>query len=185
MTGRLRPWKRLRTGRVEEHQILRVREDVWQDPRDGSEHERVIIDADEWANVVAVTPEDEVVMVRQFRFGSNEVGLEVPGGVVDKGETPEQAVRRELEEETGYRVKSVRAVGWMWTNPAHFTNRQHTFLAQGAERVHDGHQEGSEDIEVVLVPRADIPRLIRDGTIRHALHIGALTLALGLEAHPA
>jgi len=168
-------------GPLEEHQILRVHEDVWADPRNGSEHERVIIDADDWANVVAITPDDKVVMVRQFRFGSKEVGLEVPGGVVDPGESPEQAVARELEEETGYRARSFRSVGWVWPNPAHFTNKQHTFLAHGAEKVHDGRQEENEDIQVVLVPRADIARLIREGEIRHALHISALTLALGAE----
>lgn len=172
----------MRTVRQEDYQILRVREDIFADPRSGEEHPRVIVDADDWANVVALTPDDHVVMVRQWRFGSRASGLEIPGGVVDKDETPERAAIRELEEETGYRPASVESAGWMWPNPAHFTNRQHTFIARGCERVHDGSPDGGEDLVVELVPRAAIPGLIRSGEIRHALHIAALHLALVAEA---
>jgi 8-oxo-dGTP pyrophosphatase MutT (NUDIX family) len=181
VTDRPRPWKRLRTVRSEDYQILQVREDVFADPRTGEEHPRVIIDADEWANVVAFTPDDRVILVRQWRFGSRAEGLEVPGGVVDKGESPERAAARELEEETGYRPGSIEAVGWLWPNPAHFTNRQHTFVARGCEKVHDGMPDGSEDLVIELVPRAAVPDLIRKGEIRHALHVAALHLALVAE----
>lgn len=157
---------------------MRVREDVFIDPRDGSEHPRVIIDADEWANVIALTTDDRLILVRQFRFGSNEVGLEIPGGVVDEGETPQRAAARELDEETGYRAASLEPAGWLWPNPAHFTNRVHVFLARGCERVHDSKLEGSEDLSVELVPRAAVGELIRRGDIRHALHVAALCLAL-------
>lgn len=177
MSDRPKAWKRVRTGVQHDFQILRVREDVFGDPRDLSEHRRVIIDADDWANVVALTPDDKVVMVRQFRFGSGTDALELPGGVVDAGETPEAAVVRELNEETGYRPGTVEGVGWLWSNPAHFTNRVHTFVARGCERVHDGRLEGAEDLIVELVDRSAIPRLIRQGEIRHALHVAALHLA--------
>jgi 8-oxo-dGTP pyrophosphatase MutT (NUDIX family) len=181
VTERLRPWKRVRTVRAEDYQILRVREDVFADPRNGEEHPRVIIDADDWANVVALTPDDRVILIRQWRFGSQAEGLEVPGGVVDPGETPAQAAARELEEETGYRPGSLEPVGWLWPNPAHFTNKQHTFVARGCERVHDGTPDGGEDLVVELVPRSAVPDLIRKGEIRHALHVAALHLALVAE----
>lgn len=163
--------------RSENYQILRIREDVFADPRTGEEHPRVIIDADEWANVVALTQDGRVILVRQWRFGSQAEGLEVPGGVVDKGESPEQAAARELEEETGYRPGSMESVGWIWPNPAHFTNKQHTFVARDCERIHDGRPDGSEDLVVELVPRSAIPELIRSGEIRHALHVAALYMA--------
>lgn len=167
--------------RSEDYQILRVREDVFADPRTGEEHPRVTLDADDWANVVALTRDDRVVMVRQWRFGSEAEGLEIPGGVVDKDETPAQAAARELEEETGYRPGSMEALGWLWPNPAHFTNKQHTFLARDCERVHDGTPEGSEDLVIELVPWSSIPGLISGGEIRHALHVAALALALSRE----
>lgn len=178
MKQRPQPWSRVRTGNEHDFGVLRVHQDVFRDPRDGSEHPRAIIDAGEWANVVALTPDDRVVMVRQFRFGSQADGLEIPGGVVDADETPEQAAARELEEETGFRAASIEPLGWLWPNPAHFTNKQHTFLATGCEQVHDGTPDGSEDLVVELVPRSDIPRLIETGEIRHALHVAALSLAL-------
>lgn len=185
MPRRPRPWKRTRTLRSDDYQILQVREELFADPRSGEEHPRVIIDADEWANVVALTPDDRVVMVRQWRFGSQAAGLEIPGGVVDQGEAPADAAARELDEETGYRAASVEPLGWLWPNPASFTNKQHVFLARGCERVHDGTPDGSEDLVVELVPRSAIPRLIRSGEIRHALHVAALYLARVAEDAPA
>lgn len=167
----------MRTTREHDFTILRIHEDIFVDPRDGTEHPRAIIDADDWANVVALTPDDKVVMVRQFRFGSQSDSLELPGGVVGAHETPVQAAARELEEETGYRPGSIEPIGWLWSNPAHFTNRVHTFLARGCERVHDGRLEGSEDLVVEVVQRHAIPELIRTGEIRHALHVAALHLA--------
>lgn len=173
-----RAWKRVRTVRTDDYQILRVREDVFVDPRDGSEHPRAIIEADEWANVVALTPDRQVILVRQWRFGSQDAGLEIPGGVVDDEETPAAAAARELEEETGYRAAKLEPLGWLWPNPAHFTNKMHTFLARDCERVHAGTPDSGEDLVVELVPWANIPELIRSGEIRHALHVAALGLAL-------
>jgi 8-oxo-dGTP pyrophosphatase MutT (NUDIX family) len=128
-------------------------------------------------NVVALTDDDHVILIRQFRFGTWAPTLEIPGGMVDPGEDAITAAARELEEETGYRPGTIEPVGWLWSNPAHFTNKQHTFLARGCERVHDGTPEGSEDLVIELVRRADIPDLIRRGEIRHALHVAALHLA--------
>lgn len=177
-----RPWRRARTLREYDFTVLRVREDLFIDPRDGSEHPRAIIAAPEWAHVVAHTPAGQVILVRQFRFGSGEEGLELPGGVVDPGETPAQAIARELEEETGHRATTIESLGWLWPNPAHFTNRVHTFIARDCQRIRDGTPERSEDLVVELVDAEAIPALIRSGAIRHALHVAALHLALHGES---
>ena len=171
------PWKRVRTGERRDFQILRVGEDHFADPRDGTEHARVIIEADDWVNVLPITRSGEVVLVKQFRFGSEEVSLELPGGIVDPGEEPAASVARELEEETGYRAGRILPLGVYRANPAHFTNRVHAFVALECEAVHDGRPDDGEDLTVEVVPRSAVCGLVRDGRITHALILATLNLA--------
>ncbi|MDE3102197.1 MAG: NUDIX hydrolase [Chloroflexota bacterium] len=172
-----RPWKRVRKGERKDYQILRVGEDVFADPRTGEEHDRVIIEADDWCNVLPLTTDGRVVLIKQFRFGSQEISLELPGGVVDEGETPDEAVKRELEEETGYRAGRVVKLGVYRSNPAHFTNRVHSFVALECESVNDGHPDGSEDVAVELVRPRDLVRLVGEERVTHALMIASIGLA--------
>ncbi|MDE3192135.1 MAG: NUDIX hydrolase [Chloroflexota bacterium] len=172
-----RPWTRVRTGERKDHQILKVGVDVFADPRSGVEHDRVIIEAPDWCNVLPLTTDGRVVLIKQFRFGSQEVSLELPGGVVDDGETPEEAVERELEEETGYRAGRVVKLGAYRSNPAHFTNRVHAFVALECAAVHDGHPDGAEDVAVETVGPRDLVRLVGEGRITHALMIASIGLA--------
>ncbi|HXN40209.1 MAG TPA: NUDIX hydrolase, partial [Myxococcaceae bacterium] len=104
MSGRPRPppWKRLRSGPALDFKVLKIREDLVADPRDGSEHARVVIESPEWVNIIPITPEGKVVLIRQFRSGIWSDTLEIPGGMVESGEEPIDAAKRELEEETGY-----------------------------------------------------------------------------------
>ncbi len=170
-------WKRVRTRRRADYTVLTVREDIFRDPRDGRERPRVILEADEWCNVLPLTRDGKAVLVKQFRFGSNAVSLEVPGGVIDAGETPAAAAARELEEETGYRAGRLIDVGSVWANPAHFTNRVHSFVGLDCDRVHDGRREDGEDLVVELVDRADLDGLVRDGRITHPFSVVTLYLA--------
>jgi 8-oxo-dGTP pyrophosphatase MutT (NUDIX family) len=172
------PWKRVRKGPRHDYEILRVGEDVFADPRDGQERARVIIEADDWCNVIPITRTGQVVLVKQFRFGADRVGLELPGGVVDRGEDPAATAARELEEETGYRAGRLVPLGAYDPNPAHFTNRQHAFVALDCEALHDGRPDQGEDLAVELVPSSEIAAMVRDGRMRHALNLATIALAM-------
>jgi ADP-ribose pyrophosphatase len=173
----IKPWKRLRTLRTHDFTILTIREDVMVHPRDGKEHPRVVIDCVDWVNVVALTADQQLVMVRQFRTGIDANTLEVPGGMIDAGEDPRLAVARELEEETGFRPQQVVPLGWVHPNPAIQSNRSHSYLATGCVKVHGGHLDEGEDIAVELHPWSEAPTLIQTGAVTHSLSVVAILLA--------
>lgn len=171
-----KPWISLRERARRDFRIFTARTLDVADPRNGREYVRTVLDCPDWVNIIPVTREGEVVLIRQFRFGTWGTTLEIPGGMVDPGEEPATAAVRELEEETGFRPGSVRPLGFSHPNPAIQANRLHTYLALGCERVHAGQQDGSEDIEVELVPRDALPGLVRSGAITHSLVLAALLL---------
>jgi 8-oxo-dGTP pyrophosphatase MutT (NUDIX family) len=167
---------RLRQGLEHDYTVLKVREDIYADPRTGDEHPRVFIDTPEWCNIIAVTPEDQLVLIRQYRFGVGASTLEIPGGLVERGEDPAAAAARELEEETGYVAGRVVPLGSVHPNPALQGNRCHSFLALDCVKHHEGRQDHGEDIAVELHPRAEVPRLILEGQITHSLVVVAFFL---------
>ncbi len=152
-----------------------------QHPRVGHTKRFSVIECADWVNVIALTPGDEVVLIRQFRAGSSQVTLEIPGGMVDAGEDPAAAAARELFEETGFRAASWRKLGAAAPNPAIFGNRLHVFLAEGAVRAGEPEPDGSEVIEVELVPLPTTWALIRDGAIDHALVVAAFAYLAALR----
>ena len=136
--------------------MFRVTRSLARSPRTGALHPFYGIVADAWVNVVALTAAGEVVMVRQWRHGSREVTLEIPGGIVDPGESPEQAAVRELLEETGFGGGTPVALGSVNPNPALFGNRVHTFLVRDVARLGEVQNASTEETSVVLVPRAEL-----------------------------
>lgn len=143
-----------------------------------SEHSRKeghfdVLETKDWVNVVPFTNDDQVVMVRQFRFGSNELSLEFPAGAIEPGEAPEKAARRELLEETGSEGQAVWASGECRPNPAFLNNRCYHFVAEGVEFRRAQALDEFEEIEFVLVPVEEVDALIRGGKISHALSIAA------------
>ena len=142
-------------------------------PRTGATKRFSLIEAVDWINVIALTPERRVVLIRQFRVGSNEVCLEIPGGMVDPGETPAEAAARELAEETGYTATDWQPLGRVSPNPAIMTNQLYTFLARDAVETQPQRLEGSEVITVETATLAECHAAIRDGRIDHALVVAA------------
>ena len=155
-----------------DYRVFRIKAEESLSPRTNKRGQFYVIDTNDWVNVIPVTDRGEVVMIRQWRHGSKEVTLEIPGGLVDESD-PEEAARRELLEETGYRGERVTYLGATNPNPAIFNNLCHTYLIEGVKRVSDMDLDADEDIEVDLVPLSQIPVLLKDGTINHALVIVA------------
>ena len=143
-------------------------------PTTGDSHPFYRIESPAWVNVVALTEHDELVMVRQWRQGLRAVTLEIPGGLVDPGETPAEAGARELLEETGFRAGRMTSLGSINPNPALFANRCHMQVAEGCVPVAEIQNSATEETIVELLPRAALPDLLRSGGIDHALVVAAL-----------
>jgi 8-oxo-dGTP pyrophosphatase MutT (NUDIX family) len=156
--------------KLQDCRVFEVYRKTSRSPLTGRDHEFFRIEASEWVNVVAVTEAEEFVMVRQFRHGNDELTLEIPGGIVDPGESPAEAAARELLEETGYRGAEPQRLGQVNPNPALFGNGCHTYLIRGARQVDEVRNDGeTEHTTVELLPRAELRSRIRAGHIDHAL----------------
>jgi 8-oxo-dGTP pyrophosphatase MutT (NUDIX family) len=142
----------------------------------------VFLDCPDWVNIVPVDDRGRVLLIRQPRYGSRKIELEIPGGAVSRQDnSPLAAGKRELLEETGCAARRWISLGWTHPNPAFHRNRCHMVLALGVRRVKPPALEFGEDIEVIPTPIARVPGLLARGAIRHALVIVALHAAL---AHP-
>ncbi len=171
----IRPWDKLGSTTVGNFRIFTIRSDRKVSPRTGQEHDFFVIDCVNWVNVIALTPDQQVVMVEQFRHGSNTVELEIPGGMIDAEDpSPEAAGQRELREETGYAGENARLLGQVFPNPAIMSNVCFTILVENCRRAHSPHLDGTEDLLTRLVPVAELPALMAAGKIRHSLVAAAL-----------
>ena len=171
---RPQPWHIQSSEEIDDCRIFKVRKDTTVDPRTGQSHEMFVLDYPDWVNVIPLTPDGQVVMVEQWRHGTRTIHLETPGGLMDKGETPEQCASRELLEETGYQAESLLRLGTVHPNPAVQANLQHYIVAQNCRKVAEPKPDHTEDLAVKLVPLGDIAGLIDSGEITHGMVIGGL-----------
>ncbi len=168
----IKPWEILHSSVDRDYRVFKVRVDQAVSPRTKKAGEYYTLQSSDWVNVIPLTRDKKVVMIRQYRHGSRKVTLEIPGGLVDESD-PKHAAIRELLEETGYAGSEVSLIGSTNPNPAIFDNVCYTYLVEDATRVQDSSLEADEDIEVELIPLSSVPSLIQDGTINHALVIVA------------
>ena len=169
------PWKKVRSTPIGDFRIFKLRSDMKLSPRTGKEHDFFVLDSVHWVNVIALTPGLELVMIEQFRHGSNTVELEIPGGMMDPDETdPVATAVRELREETGYAGENARILGRIWSNPAILSNKTFTVLIENCRLKHEVDWDHGEDLETRLVPAAEIPKLVADEKIGHSLVVVAL-----------
>jgi 8-oxo-dGTP pyrophosphatase MutT (NUDIX family) len=181
----VKPWQVIRSEPLLDCRVFKVRKDVTVNPRTGQAHEMFVLENSNWVNIIPLTPDDQVVMIRQWRHGTRSVHLETPGGLMEEGESPEDCGRRELLEETGYAAGEVVRLGTVHPNPAVQDNLQHFILATNCRRVGELQLDHAEDISVQLVPLVEVPALIQSGQLTHGIVIGGFYwLNLYRQQHP-
>lgn len=171
----LKPWPQLGTKALGDYRIFKVRSDEKVSPRTGHKQDFYVIECVDWVNVIAVTPNRELVMVEQYRHGTNTVELEIPGGIMDaKDASPVATGVRELREETGYEGVNARLLASVFANPAIMNNTCHTVIVEDCSLKHPVEWDSGEDLVTRLVPVAEVPSLVAAGKIRHPLVVAAL-----------
>jgi 8-oxo-dGTP pyrophosphatase MutT (NUDIX family) len=167
----IKKWREVAREPVADCRVFSVERSIAESPVDGARHDFYRIHSGSWAQIVPVTKEGDVVLVRQYRHGASQVTLEMPAGLVDPGEDPAEAALRECLEETGYRARNPISLGVVNPNPTLFANRLYAFLATDVVPERAVQNVGTEETEVVLVPTRELPKLMLNGTIDHALAV--------------
>ena len=160
-----RPWATLRVDKLEM-------------PNGNIKEEYYVLEYPTWVNMVAITEDNQVIFVKQYRHGASQIMVELPAGVVEENEDPEIAARRELLEETGYAFDDISYVCELYANPATSGNLTYTYLLTGGRKVQEQELDPSEDIDVVLMDLEDAKQFLFDNKIGQALHTSALFYTL-------
>ena len=170
----IKKWKKINSEIITENKIFKLWQYNCLSPKDGKEYPFLCLDTIDWVNIIPLTKENEVVMIKQYRHGNEEITLEIPGGMTDREDkSPQESAIRELVEETGYMGNEVIKLGECSPNPAIFNNLLHVYLVKDVEKKYAQNLENTEDIEIVKIHINKIPDLIKSGEINHALVITA------------
>ena len=168
-------WKLIKTEPGPDLTLFQTRFDWMKNPRNGYTVKATVLEAPDWVNVVALTPAEELVVVRQYRFGNGEVTLEIPAGIVERGEKSSHAAIRELKEETGFASDDWEYLGWVAPNPAYLNNRCHHWLARDAKKIAAPALDAGENLSVEILSLEQLKQEVKIGSFRHSLAFSALS----------
>lgn len=145
--------------------------------------EYYVLEYPDWVNAIAITSDNEFILVKQYRHAAGEVILELPGGCIEKNESPSDAVKRELLEETGYEFEEIEFISSLYANPATANNKTHCFIAKGGRRTADQKLDIGEELLVELVSLEKLKELLLNNQFGHALHTSGIFYALMRLGH--
>jgi len=171
-------WKLLSSEYIHKGKWATLRIDKCKMPNGVIVDDYYVLEYDTWVNGVAITKDNEVLMVKQYRHAADIISLEIPGGVVDGGEDPQQALRRELLEETGYEFDDFEFLCKLCPNPSTGNNRVYSYLAKGGILVQEQALNDHEDIIVEKYSLQEIKQLLLENKIDQSMHCSALFYAL-------
>ncbi len=174
-------WKLLNSEIKFSDRLLKIRHDLYHFSKSGNAKDYTVIETSDWVNIIPVTPDGLIILIKQFRHGREEVVIEIPGGIVENNEDPSEAAKRELLEETGYEGKELVSLGTVIPNPAIQNNRCHIFLASNVLKVSGQSLDPQEAIEIFFATREEVYKMIREGKIDHSLVIDAFCLLMLYE----
>lgn len=170
----LKTWNLQHSSYPYDYSIFKIREDVSLRPWDQQEQSFVVLECPDWVNIIPVTREGKILLVRQFRQGSKTITLEIPGGMIDSSDSsPESAAKRELEEETGAVSSRWIFLGNCVPNPAFQDNECYHYLALDVEQIKPIQPDPNESFETVSVSLEELDQLVASGEISHSLVLAA------------
>ena len=172
------PWDMQENNLHADCRIFEVRKQRLKRRSDGLEGDFFVLDTNDWVNVLALTPDDKIILVRQFRYGSKEQSLEPPGGVVERGEEPVVAGLRELQEETGYVGEEPKLLGVVRPNAAILSNRCHVILVRNAQKTAELNFDQHEELVTELYPVKELKEMVRRGEITHSIGLNSIMMLL-------
>lgn len=176
-----KPWETIRSEPGPDLTLFQARFDWVSNPRNASVMRAVVLELPDFVNVVAVTPEERIVVVRQYRFGVQKVTTEIPAGLMEPGELHAEAVVRELREETGYTAAQWKYLGWSEPNPAFLNNICHQWLALGVVRTGAPAPDEGEELSVAELTLEELKDEIKAGRMRNSLTLLSLARVFDLR----
>ena len=171
-------WKTLSSHYIHKGPWATLRADKCEMPNGTIVDEYYVLEYPNWANAIAITEDNKIILVRQYRQAAGIIALEIPGGVIENDENPEVGMRRELLEETGYQFDKVELISTIYPNPATSNNITYCYLATGGKKVQEQSLDEHEEIIIEEYTITEVKQLLADNKIAQALHCTGLFYGL-------